>query len=1050
MDFIQYQDKKKSDIKTNEQIANELLEIKGWNAAPENAQEQQKQKKDLLGDMLKASGKENEYLQHKAMAVHRMGFVELVEDEKQRNPFDYDVSLQVATQAEEAQVKKARKTYTNASVHTIRMKESIEKYFAEQKDPKKSMESRFRKGDKAALDAYVEEVLNLHLDARMFNYDYLTSHMDTIITIPQKLNMLHKLADKNPDYFNALPPEVFAKLQVVTRKDKIDTLNQLILSMMRMKGVFVDKGKASLVNSKKFKKDNSKTEAVIKGKIDSLKLKLRGILVEEEKQRVDADLAYKGSRMTEEILEETKSLISKNPELYSASGDKLKSLYGELKKTAQLQSELLPKLRRVVDSNGTDDEEMEDFKAMSIEASVLNDKLRQYQRVFRNVCDPDNKEPLEKKDLDFLMDLDCGEVYYMSKAFKQGAKELGEDDVDLALFRTAVHKEMREIYPQLGEQDAEMRRVFIEHQMAMGCNIITDEQQAEWRKKYSTGKTDDIRSWMELLPEFKTDRKGNILDTPENELVKKQIQEDYDDYMSGDYERQKKILVRATKELLRMNVRPDMQTREYVRAHPGEVLKYKNLLHGLSNFTSQFPNLFTGLDFTEDERIKLHYLYGKNGIMDTYSLPTFFFTEVGYDINQNELNKAEFRGGPDDISLKQKRDAAKNRISNFRKQADVFYETIIVENEKCIDRYEAATKYDHLLDPLYTQLDEKIEAARTAKNAKNEGAFKDAKAFLKGEVKTLSPAAQDILAENGLSEINDYYLMTYMYKEVHENMKDKAHNEMPRTLFINKIQSLRNMKGKSGYMADMNRYYMSDACYNEALKNAERLAKEKGAAYKQQSSDARRHLATLMKFSTDPNEYLEENTKTVYGFFYGSDEEYKEASKPIIELLKNYTVEDINRDFKINKDEVYQDSFWKKYYELRRFFNFNEISSAVEKIGGWKPTEADNKRIRDVNDAASSLINMYKSVVQGASNKWMIMLDTDFVNGYMDNKSIKDPKPDDINAPYLKHDVGDPDDVSEEMRKKYRAWTSNEDVFRPLQTIFYNVAFKEQDKGNRV
>ncbi|HAG69239.1 MAG TPA: hypothetical protein DCL38_04625, partial [Lachnospiraceae bacterium] len=241
-------------------------------------------------------------------------------------------------------------------------------------------------------------------------------------------------------------------------------------------------------------------------------------------------------------------------------------------------------------------------------------------------------------------------------AYNNGIKLFDPEEIETAEFNVEK-KNMSENYVYTNDEDVKnrvmVRKVFGNRDM------LTDEQNEKWRKKYGGGGTIDVRSFWMLLDTVKRDIFGNVL--PEYQEASKRNNELFEDFVSGEPEKMQKTLHKIAQNIMTLEFPPEQTTREYFEEHKQEVLQKNVTRFAFMNFYATYKDYFESDAFTEEERTKLRRIMDDNGMIDSQ---TFYLGQwqhrLGLEDDKNMLV-------PNDITTAEARaEWANGRI----KQAD--------------------------------------------------------------------------------------------------------------------------------------------------------------------------------------------------------------------------------------------------------------------------------------------------------------------------------------------------------------------------------------------
>ena len=165
---------------------------------------------------------------------------------------------------------------------------------------------------------------------------------------------------------------------------------------------------------------------------------------------------------------------------------------------------------------------------------------------------------------------------------------------------------MHELYPQYGEQELALRMGFRAKKMNetdLGGRYISGIQESRWNKTFYREKKGaaDIKAFKVFLRRLEVD--ANKALKPEDKDALKANKQDIADYLSGDQEKRERVLARFGKEVAAIEVKPEMLSFEYMKAHYFELQEMVEKVVAFQGFYTEYAGFFDGSEmFTEKER----------------------------------------------------------------------------------------------------------------------------------------------------------------------------------------------------------------------------------------------------------------------------------------------------------------------------------------------------------------------------------------------------------------------------------------------------------------
>ncbi|MBO6137536.1 MAG: hypothetical protein J6O71_02895, partial [Lachnospiraceae bacterium] len=140
---------------------------------------------------------------------------------------------------EEKAISTAKKTFKNADVCTVREKEAMTNYVAENflNGVGQPVEGEDVAGD-PVLTLYVKSINDFEINEEILTDDYMSKHIAELFELKRKLDMFGDLQDRYPNFFASLSDE--AKMKLNFRVNLAEDLGNVINTHLELHGVKVD------------------------------------------------------------------------------------------------------------------------------------------------------------------------------------------------------------------------------------------------------------------------------------------------------------------------------------------------------------------------------------------------------------------------------------------------------------------------------------------------------------------------------------------------------------------------------------------------------------------------------------------------------------------------------------------------------------------------------------------------------------------------------------------------------------------------------------------
>ena len=257
-----------------------------------------------------------------------------------------------ARKAEDAEIKKAKRTFKDADYCTIREGDSLTKYFSKwPKDENGNPKAPVVEGHDAVNDPelmkYADSVLSFHLSEAKLTDEYLSDHMAEIYEYSRKLNEYNELKTRYPKFFLGLSEAKRADLE--TRAATAEDLQKLLDQHLKLHGLVVADGAVSLrkeTRDKKLRKpDREREEAAYeKARVKFFRQDIlkQGVLLA-KKYTEQKDVFGKDA-----LMNQLRSQIASNEAAVNACGEELNGALAEMEKAFALRDEMLLEMNRLL------------------------------------------------------------------------------------------------------------------------------------------------------------------------------------------------------------------------------------------------------------------------------------------------------------------------------------------------------------------------------------------------------------------------------------------------------------------------------------------------------------------------------------------------------------------------------------------------------------------------------------------------------------------------------------------------------------------------------